>query len=232
MCDSDAAWKNIRNYGKFVTVNTELKRLCYVGTGYYANYIRWFDVKPDTVYTFSVYCKGEKKGNMSFGICDNNSKGYKNIGGQQGKWVPTYDGVWYQYSTQFDTGNYTKVGFYICDGGGVADFAKIRLFESEKGTPFLESDIPPGGRVIENIETIPDVNPDNTVITEAEEDEGDDNAKKTVISNQRTLKKRKIIVQDNLWLIILIVVAVVVVAAAVILIIVLKKRKRKRQLQP
>lgn len=229
MLKSNAAWKDIRNYGKFLTVNTEVERLCYVGTGHYANYFRWFDVKPDTVYTFSVYCKGEERGNMSFGLCDSRSNGYKDIGGKEGKWSPTYDGVWYQYSIQFDSGNFDKIGFYVCDGGGVADFAKFRLFESSKGSPFVESDIPPGGRVIEK-DKGDTLKPTPTDTTDEEDDE-DDGGKKIVQSNKKVKKHRKIIIQNN-WLVIGLIIGGVVLAiaaATVVIIILVKKKKRKQQ---
>ena len=136
-----ADWTSIHGYGNFVAI-TPGAGLSFTGKGTNAYYFRWFDVEPETDYTFSVYAKGEKEGDMIFGLVDSNAVVPKYIGGKEGAVTPEWDGKWRLYSVSFNSDAYTKIGFFICDGTGRAQFNKVRLFESVNGKPFTESDTP------------------------------------------------------------------------------------------
>ena len=143
----DATWTDRNMYGKTVKIATDTnnvlnKVLSYDGKGQYSFYYNWVDVAPSTNYTFSAYVKGKRAGDMTFGLMDNNFTRKNFVGSEAQQCKPASDGEWHQVSFTFNSGSYSKLAFYIMDGGGSAEFDKVRLFKTADAVVPLANDAP------------------------------------------------------------------------------------------
>ena len=99
------------------------------GSGYpkQTYYIKWIDVEPNTNYTFSGEYKTLKNGKGWFGILNGN------------RYVPEpiqkffFNGLednWSKAAVTFNTGEFDRIGFAVCDCGGEAFIDNLYLFKA------------------------------------------------------------------------------------------------------
>lgn len=93
-------------------------------------YIDWVDVQPNTDYTLTLDVKRLSAGGGRIVLLDDNilnPEEFYSISFSQ------TDNDWQTYSITFNSGVYSRIGFAIVDGGGVAYIDKTRLFRTADG---------------------------------------------------------------------------------------------------
>lgn len=126
------AWRN--GFLSFAQVDgahgTVLQYAASAHTERQLHYIDWIDVTPNTSYTLTLDVKRQTAGGGRIALLDDDydtPKEFYTIPFSQ------TDSDWVTYSITFNSGAYSRIGFAIVDGGGVALIDEVRLFETDKG---------------------------------------------------------------------------------------------------
>jgi len=131
-------WESGISYGMTVTLGNHDeahgKSLHYTENTYGTNipkqtyYIKWIDVERNTNYTFSAeYCT-VKSGDGWFGLLSGNKYLPKPIT----KYLfNTYGDDWCRVGVTFNSGEYDRVGFAVCDCGGEGYIDNLYLFKTK-----------------------------------------------------------------------------------------------------
>ena len=126
------AWRN--GFLSFVNSGdrhgTVLKYAASAHTERQLHYIDWIDVTPHTDYTLTLDVKRQAAGGGRIALLDDDYDTPKEF-----YTLPfsSADSDWVTYSVTFNSGAYSRIGFTIVDGGGVALIDEVRLFETDKG---------------------------------------------------------------------------------------------------
>ena len=93
-----------------------------------AYYIKWITVEPHTTYTMSVRMRTDGERTVC-GIAEDDGGYFSSVSA----WCAAEENRWSYYGSTFDSGENTKIGFYITDSANRTEVTDIRLFKSEHG---------------------------------------------------------------------------------------------------
>lgn len=130
-------WETGLSFGMTVTIEDTKsnygKAMHYLentyGSGYpkQTYYIKWIDVEKNTDYTFSGECLTLKNGKGWFGILDGNRYVPNPI---QKYFFKGLANTWCKVGVTFNTGEYDRIGFAVCDCGGEAFIDNLHFFKA------------------------------------------------------------------------------------------------------
>lgn len=90
-------------------------------------YIKWLDVEKNTNYTFAAeYCTA-KEGKGWFGVMTGNAYLPTPI---QKYFFNTFEDAWCPVAVTFNTGDYDRIGFVVCDCGGEGYIDNLYFFKA------------------------------------------------------------------------------------------------------
>ena len=104
-------------------------------------YIKWIDVEANTNYTFSASLEILKSGDAFFGFINGNKVLPSDIvrfNTDESEFDENY--AWKTVKVTFNTKDYTRIGFVICDCGGEFFLDNLRLFKETNGIKLDEND--------------------------------------------------------------------------------------------
>lgn len=136
--DDYSFWESGISFGMTVTLGEHDKdhgvSLHYQENTYGTNvpkqtyYIKWFNLKRNTNYTFSAEYCSTKAGDGWFGLLSGNKYLPKPVAKYS---FNTYNDDWCRVGVTFNSGDYDRIGFTVCDCGGEGYIDNLYLFKAE-----------------------------------------------------------------------------------------------------
>ena len=181
-----------------------------------AYYVKWMDVEPNTYYTFSLKMKTDGT-EITGGLLEDDNGYYGRIVG----WSAHESNKWANYGVSFNSGNNTRIGFYITDSANRTEVTDIRLFRTEYGE---RPPVTPTDTSSDTKNNASD-NSSDTVNT-AEDEIIPDDSTKTPGTKKIVKRTVRTPIKSDYSLVIIICVSAAVLTAAVIISLLICKKKR------